>query len=177
MKKVILTLSYIALCQCVSPAQLLTNPCEGSDPYELGRQHGTQGLKFPEEEITSAPIYQCVPSTEGEDREKYEIGYNSGLADYCTKENGFNIGRANLAYTGVCPTISEREFKTGFERGITVRKAQLENQKIESRISILQETLATLSPESNQSLELNQKIAELKIQLDQNQQKIKSQSL
>ncbi len=178
MNRVFIALSFLALCQCVSPSQLLlTNTCDGNDAYELGRQHGTQGLEFPTHEIIDAPIYECVPKTGGETRQKYEIGYNSGLADYCTKENGFNIGRSDLSYTGVCPTLSERDFLLGYDMGKTVRQTQLENQKLESRISLLEESKKTLSPHSRQSQELAQQITELKSRLGQNQEKIKQQSL
>lgn len=177
MKKTLSTLSLLTLCQCVSPGHLLSDACEGKDAYELGRQHGTQGLEFPSPEIIDSPIYKCVPKTGGEPRQKYEIGYNSGLADYCTKENGFVIGRSDLSYTGVCPTLSERDFLLGYDMGKTVRQTQLENQKLESRISLLEESMKTLSPKSQKSLDLAQQITKLKSQLGNNQKKIQQQSL
>ena len=177
MNRTLSILLFLGLCQCVSPGQLLTDPCKGSDAYELGRQHGSQGLEFPNNEIIDSPVYQCVPKVGGEVRQKYEIGYNSGLADYCTKENGFNIGRSDLSYTGVCPTLSERDFLLGYDMGKTVRQTQLENQKLETRIGVLEEAMKSLSPESRRSQELAQQITELKSKLGENYQKIKQQSL
>ena len=162
----------LSLCRCASPGSLLSDPCEGADLFELGRQHGSQGIQWPPPEKASPETFQCVPEANAENEQKYLIGYRSGLSDYCTEENGFNIGSSGLDYLSVCPTLSEREFLKGMQKGLLHRRQQSEVRKLDQKISLLKETLEdkTLAPDIKS--EMNEQLAHLVRERKQKIQKV-----
>ncbi len=79
-------------------------------------------------------------------------GYRSGRQDflrrYCTRFNGYTVGRDGDSYTGICPDSMEVSFLAGFRRGKEVRGIEmevwdikLERRKLREKIDGLEEEL------------------------------------
>lgn len=103
-------------------------PCATTDWYELGRRHGARGASENESQNL-----QMACSTEDEKKDAlalYESGRSLGLSEYCTEDNGFEMGRLGHRYLKVCPSILEESFLAGYRRG--ERKIQLQgiNEKL-----------------------------------------------
>lgn len=159
-------ISLSLLCQCAATGSLLTSTCSGTDFFELGRQHGSQGIQETLLQQDDA-IGQCIPKHKGEAQDKYLIGYQAGLADYCTEENGFNVGSSGLKYRSVCPTLSEREFLKGLQKGIQHRRKQSEVRKLDQKISILKESLQSQSLQPERKTEVTKLLSFLQKQRQQ----------
>lgn len=164
---------FLGSCGLTQP--LLENPCSGSDPFELGRRHGASGLPQPNSENQDLEVYSCVPKKTPEKREKYDVGYNAGLAEYCTKENGYNMGVADVPYNKVCPTLSEREFLLGYEEGSAHRAVHLEIQQLQQKMSSLEQDLNNPQIPGSQKKSLQRELASVKKKITVNSKKITRQ--
>ena len=51
------------------------------------------------------------------DRALYAQGYQEGIAQYCTKANGFVVGQNGDDYLNVCPADFESDFLSGWNAG------------------------------------------------------------
>ena len=49
--------------------------------------------------------------------EQYNAGYQAGSEKYCTKENGFEVGKSGTEYLSVCPATNESDFLLGWNAG------------------------------------------------------------
>lgn len=50
-------------------------------------------------------------------RDEYHEGYEHGLEDFCTSENGYEKGRRGYNYKGICPQNLEGIFLLGYNEG------------------------------------------------------------
>ena len=66
-------------------------------------------------------------------------GRDEGLVQYCTRHNGFEVGRTNAWYEGVCATLNERAFLEGFNKGKALYEAQVHLTQVESEIARVDE--------------------------------------
>jgi hypothetical protein len=73
------------------------------------------------------------------DRDEYLAGRDDGLVQYCTRHNGFEVGRANGSYEGVCATLNERSFLEGFNKGKALYEARARLDQVESEIAHVDE--------------------------------------
>ncbi|MBY8976384.1 DUF2799 domain-containing protein [Rhodobacteraceae bacterium NNCM2] len=48
----------------------------------------------------------------------YQAGHRKGLVEYCTLENGFDVGFSGRSYQDVCPAENEADFLQGYEIGL-----------------------------------------------------------
>lgn len=165
---IILISSLLASCASLSP-QL---SCEGTNWFELGRQAGRQGQPLKEE--------WNLESICGQDRTLYqqkfailETGYQSGLSEFCSPENAFNLGRLGLEKQANCPERFQENYSKAFNQGL--RYAQLEKssldtdkriEKISDELGYAGLSLAKRALREGQRLELleakNRKLSQLK---------------
>jgi hypothetical protein len=73
------------------------------------------------------------------ERTDYLAGHDEGLVQYCTRHNGFEVGRSNGTYEGVCATLNERAFLEGFNKGKALYEARSQLASVESEISQVDE--------------------------------------
>ena len=59
----------------------------------------------------------CGKYGESFEPEQYNAGYQAGIETYCTKENGFEVGRNGTEYLSVCPAANENDFLLGWNAG------------------------------------------------------------
>jgi hypothetical protein len=105
-----------------------TLPCATTDWYELGRRHGTRGAL--ENEVQNLKFACANEDEKGDAMALYESGRSLGLAEYCTEENGFEMGRTGQKYLSVCPVILEEAFMVGYKRGSRASDIQSINEKL-----------------------------------------------
>jgi len=73
------------------------------------------------------------------ERDDYLTGRDEGLVQYCTRHNGFEVGRSNGTYEGVCATLNERAFLDGFNKGKALYDARSRLDSLESEIHRIDE--------------------------------------
>lgn len=108
--------------------------CEQRDWYETGRRDGSQGATL--DRLVNYKK-ECGSQFNSFSETIYTNGRNSGLVEYCSPENSYELGRMGIAYLYVCPSITESEFLAGYRRGQDARKLEIENQKLDAEIDTL----------------------------------------
>ena len=88
--------------------------CAATDWYAYGLTDGRLGV--PERERQDL-FQDCLEAGAVVDVAAYRAGWSEGLAEYCTAETGYRVGREGRPYHGVCRGQAERDFLQGRERG------------------------------------------------------------
>ena len=88
--------------------------CAGADWRRIGEIDGLAGERqsASDDFMTECAALQIAP-----DREAYLLGYEEGLAGYCTPAGGFEAGRSGLDYKDVCAAEVERAFLLEYNLG------------------------------------------------------------
>lgn len=131
-----LLLILIALPACVTQVKILRpdisgDPCANADWFEVGRLDGLNGVA-PE---NSVYVGRCESRGQKRDESLYSAGWNRGLIDYCTPERGFDAGRAEEEYSGICPSHLEAAFLRRYRVGKDVSRIERENAAIDSQLN------------------------------------------
>lgn len=130
---VIYTLFTSALALLSGCISALEKPsCAKMDWYEIGRSDGAQGLG---QDALDKHKLSCGETFSENSETIYTNGRNAGLVDYCSEENGYDMGRMGVLYTYVCPSTMEPQFLTQYEKGQNARQLELENAKLDARIA------------------------------------------
>src|SRR5689334_12498816 len=107
-------LSTLLLTGCATSH--ISTPCQEPDWYEIGRRDGASG----EQLDYSKPKRKCSETDYSSIKDVYRAGRAAGLAQYCSEENAFVIGRAGLSYSYVCPSTLEETFLGAFKKGYQI---------------------------------------------------------
>lgn len=123
----------LAFTGCATPsAERLA--CEQRDWYETGRRDGSQGSAL--DRLTKYKK-ECGGDFASTWETLYTNGRNAGLVEYCSPETSYELGRMGITYQYVCPSTMETAFLSGYQRGQSARKLEIENQKIDAEIDSL----------------------------------------
>lgn len=127
MNKILLNASLaICLVACKSNVKEEVT-CTGIDWYELGMTTATQGKS-----VRTFNRYRdnCGDNLDKNAMHLYLDGYSKGIIQYCTFENGYQLGNTSLENPNICPTELSEQFDKGFQKGLhdlTLLKNQLKN--------------------------------------------------
>ena len=88
-------------------------------------------------------------------RAEYEKGRQRGLQFYCTRDNGYIVGRRGTAYHGVCTGSLRHQFESGYLIGRDIFVAETEVDRIRSETDSLKSRIRSLEQDSD---ELNDRI-------------------
>lgn len=137
------TFWLLTLCMsCVSRRAERISDCRNSDWYEIGREDGSLGRTV---EVFQQHRKECV----GQDQDTASVeplylnGREKGLIEFCTPNNGFNLGKSGDLYYYVCPYHLETQFLDEFRRGQKVLALQRENLRLDQRMSALLNAIRT----------------------------------
>jgi hypothetical protein len=88
------------------------------------------------------------------DIDSYISGWETGIAQYCTRENGYRVGTSGVFYQNSCPAKYEDEFFSAFQMGRTIHREQSQINQIRNQIQRTGDELtkAELTTEQRQSL-------------------------
>ncbi|MCP4984237.1 MAG: DUF2799 domain-containing protein [Gammaproteobacteria bacterium] len=88
--------------------------CREADWHMIGLEDGARG--YP---VTYIGNHRkaCAEHGVKPDLRQYQLGHESGLARFCTPNNGFKQGRAGHEYQDVCPAGLEGRFLAGYDTG------------------------------------------------------------
>ena len=131
--------------------------CETADWYELGRRAGAAGQASQVEKERN----RCDGHFEASQESIYTNGHNNGLAEYCTSDNGYALGKAGSAVNKVCPRPIDEGFLNGYARGKKVRELESMNENLNRKISSVSQKLKIAKNKTNQ--DQNQLLSELSV--------------
>ena len=119
-----------SLAGCASTT-LSENQCKANDWYTVGYADGSSGYD-------ASRLLQhddaCVDHGIIPDRAQYTAGWDAGIAQYCTPENGFDLGERGGLYSRICPANLENEFHAAYSNGHTLFVAESEVNQVERAI-------------------------------------------
>lgn len=145
--------------------------CANSDWYEIGRRDGASGAP---PERWSHYHEKCGDRIDPQSEDMYRNGRNSGLVEYCTPANAFELGRMHIAYNSVCPPQMEPLFVQAYDKGSHARELDLESKRLSQRIEQLAQKLTEQrSIASEQKAKITGELDALKEQRAQLEQEIK----
>ena len=91
-----------------------TAACASTDWQRYGANDGRLGVPTADR---VNDFEDCSDLGHPADLLAYQTGRSSGLQDYCTAENGYQVGYEGRRYRKVCPADLEPDFLQGYERG------------------------------------------------------------
>lgn len=107
------TLLIIALLSgCASMSK---KECLNANWEAVGYSDGSRGSHYTrlEEHRKSCTKYEVIP-----DDGAYRHGWEQGIRNYCTAENGYRAGVSGIAYKRICPADVADDYISGWQRGV-----------------------------------------------------------
>lgn len=100
--------------------------CAGLDWEDFGYQTGKKGKS-----VRTFDPYRdgCGENLEPGAMNQYLDGYTRGIIEFCTYENGYELGSENKALPDVCPTELKPAFAKGHSVGIIEFREKLSKLK------------------------------------------------
>lgn len=92
------------------------------------------------------------------DTETYQTGWRKGIIQYCTPENGYEVGKAGKDYHDACPAHLAGAFLDQYIAGISSKLSSIENSMDHESSSIeyiINQLEATTDKEARKSLRSN----------------------
>lgn len=167
MKLTLVTIFFSVILSACATTQ--EQACPDTDWYELGRRQGAQGRSAEE---FSHRFASCNEEREASSQRLFQNGYNAGLVDYCSPDNGFYLGLNQYAYNQVCPATLEDEFVAEYQRGVQAYQLQQANQEIDQKIDSIFEELNQASLSKGQRTSLQTELSQLKRARARNQRQL-----
>ncbi|MCY4427184.1 MAG: DUF2799 domain-containing protein [Halieaceae bacterium] len=120
------------------------NECLNADWRLIGHDDGQSGKP---RSILGAYRKDCAQYGVTPNQHEYEEGRDQGLTFYCTRDNGYRVGRSNPVYKGVCPAVLEIDFQNGYEMGRSVNRAVSRVERVNSLIRYTRRDMVDLEDE------------------------------
>jgi hypothetical protein len=137
MKTILPVVSLFLVLGCQSAPLKVT--CNQTDWFELGRQDGASGLSS----RLKVHREECGKFFDKMNEGLYATGYNNGLTEYCSSDNGFAIGKSGLKPTLNCPPPMDQTFLAAIQRGQEARDLEENIRRLDREISSLNQKLKT----------------------------------
>lgn len=126
-------------CATMSPEE-----CAVADWEHLGERDGRFGQP---PEFFGRRASDCEEAGYGADQTAWRRGWDRGIADFCTPDNGFRKGLEGYSYEHICPGLLESDFLEGYEPGIAVHDAQSRLEQTESEVERVEKRLRAMREE------------------------------
>lgn len=110
-----LALLALGLAGCTTiPPEERAATCAKTDWERFGENDGRLGIATSER---ADQFEDCQDLGQPVNLAAYQTGRATGLAEYCTVENGYQVGLEGRRYRGVCPPDLEPDFEQGYAQG------------------------------------------------------------
>jgi len=144
MERGFLIVLTVGLCACAGKPTVSEFQCKAGDWETIGYRDGAAGIKSTQllAHQEACGEFGIIPH-----RGSYLAGWNSGLKDYCTAENGFNLGQRGAGYNGVCPENLKEPFATAYEDGRQLYQARSEVNRLTRQLGSYENRLLQIKQE------------------------------
>ncbi len=140
---------FLGLCLTIlliSCGSVSESDCRNSNLYELGLEHGREGIELSEFGDFSK---SCAKNGVILETSEYKKGRSRGLERYCTKANGYKVYKNDLDYKDVCPRETEEAFLKGMSLAKKEEKLEKKKKKMAKKAKELEEERRKLEEEQN----------------------------
>lgn len=141
MKRVLLIIALMLAASCET---MSADDCATADWRSLGYQDGADGQTL---EKLSQRSKSCQTHGYSPDVPAYNQGRESGLANFCRPENGYDVGLSGHKYEGVCSAFDEGAFLSEYRDGYERYRVKKNVEDARSRVSSLETSLRNLQRE------------------------------
>ncbi len=120
MRRLTLMFPLAALLMTAGCASMSEEECRNADWYQQGMREALDGQtrdRLQEDREACAKV-GVVP-----DIARYMAGYDKGIRQFCTPQNGARWGQAGRYYQGTCPADMDAEFRDRYQAGKAVYDA------------------------------------------------------
>lgn len=120
----------------------VASTCQELDWYQIGREDGLKGLSGQGRRPVKSV---CADSDQSLSEAIYNNGFDNGIAQFCSFENGYQIGYHKLksASSDLCPPVAKADFLAGVDQGEQVLKLETEERSLAHKIEALSDRLST----------------------------------
>ena len=125
-------LTLAALSGLIACSTSSKQSCNTVDWFEIGRQDGVLGKKT---SSLQSYLKSCEGQTAQEVHAQYQSGRDSGLVDYCSRSNAWELGRTGQDYNEVCPDSLRKSFIRFYQRGRKLYEMERQNSKLSEEIN------------------------------------------
>jgi len=122
-RRFILLVATMALLATAPGCSVSEKTCLQNDWQSLGYQHGKGGKSS---DALNRYVKDCAEHGVTPDSSAYSAGFDVGIAEYCTAENGSKVGNNVKEYSGACPANLEKTFLKSYISGLRLAKEKLE---------------------------------------------------
>lgn len=124
-------LTLLSLTTLIGCASMSIEECLHANWYQRGVLDGESGEKrtYVEEHAKACKEAHVVP-----DFARWTAGWERGIVNFCTPENGFEVGRRGSYYQRSCPPQYDADFMAGYRDGKAIYDAERKVDDLENRI-------------------------------------------
>jgi len=140
-KLMIVFCAAAALSAC---ATMTAEQCQVADWYQLGRQDALAGHAS---DHLARRAQACSEAGFGADSASWHAGFDDGLIDFCTADNGFRFGLDGGHYQRSCPAQSHAEFDQAYRLGSGIYTLNQRVASAERELDRLADTIAQAQSE------------------------------
>lgn len=126
---------------CASKPSITEFQCRAGDWQTVGVRDGAGGMPSTQllQHQEACGAYGIVP-----DRQTYLAGWQQGVAQYCTTDNGFMIGQRGGRQSSVC---SDDEFLDAYAAGRELYLARQDVRRLENQLSYNENRIVDIKQE------------------------------
>lgn len=127
----LLLLLVAGLCACAGKPTVSEFQCRAGDWETIGYRDGSAGMRSTQllAHQEACGEFGIIPQ-----RESYLAGWNSGLYEYCSAENGFNLGQRGSRHNSVCQGDLLEPFSTAYADGRQLYLARSEVNRLQKQL-------------------------------------------
>lgn len=132
MQRKILVLAALLLGACASKPSVTEFQCKAGDWESIGYRDGAAGVRNTQilTHQEACGEFGIVP-----DRNSYIAGWDAGVKEYCTAENGFSLGERGGRLNSVCQGNLKQPFASAFDDGRKLFQARKEVDRIRNQLN------------------------------------------
>ncbi len=145
-------------------ASISKEECKTGDWNGIGFKDGSAGKKIAR---IQGYIEECGKHGATVDRAAYEKGRNEGLKTYCSKDNGFRVGKDGSAMFDECPAAMRPTFMKAWSMGNKIYELNKQLKNIESEMEGFEKRLDDPATTAIDKSTLRSRIRELQRNRDE----------
>lgn len=131
LKRAALAALALTLAACASMNE---SQCASADWYDRGVRDGSDGRH---QDRYQAYNKDCAEFGVQVDSKAWLSGWEIGIDQYCTRDNGYQVGLRGGSYARSCPQASQDTFLAAFQLGEALYNAQLQVDNLRLQIEEL----------------------------------------
>lgn len=136
--------------------------CVTVDWQERGTRDALDGRK---RDFVGEHIKACREYGVEADVEAYGQGWDSGIKQYCTRDNGWQVGISNGVYGHTCPSELEAEFYSAYQLGRNVQQKKTVARNVRVELNHVLNKLAEQDPSDEERSHLEKERERLETEL------------